>query len=342
MRLYHVLTRGLGSLGLLVLLSINLSAAFDRMVVFGDSLSDNGNQAISIGGLGWRNYDPLRFTSGPTTTPASATTGLTVEYLNTLFGLEPLTPSILGGSNYAWAGASTGRATLDLANGISPGTGTQVATYLAGHSSASSNSLYVFWAGGNDLFTGAFTIGAHNAATLAIGNLKMEITSLLDAGAKNILWINLSDLSRTLVGASLGPDLGGQLHEASLYFNSEWSLALQQFEVLYPDANFLRGDFFAASNLLFSDPEAYGITNLTDPAQGLVGVNPDGYLFWDTLHPTTKGHAVFADLIYQQLQAAPVPEPSGSAYFGLAVLALVGHRVYSTRRRKSERSANQG
>ncbi len=33
---------------------------------------------------------------------------------------------------------------------------------------------------------------------------------------------------------------------------------------------------------------------MTSSAQGAYTVDPDTYLFWDDLHPTTKGHEILA------------------------------------------------
>ena len=43
-------------------------------------------------------------------------------------------------------------------------------------------------------------------------------------------------------------------------------------------------------------PAEYGFTNVTTQSQGFP-VNPDQYLFWDYLHPTTKMHQVIANLV---------------------------------------------
>src|SRR5882724_6965896 len=104
----------------LALTATMAAASYDKMIVFGDSLSDNGNLAAAAGPgvLSSFNYDPFRVTDGPTTTPSTSITGVTVEQLNSLLGLPTLTPALMGGNNYAWAFATTATNAPDLANRV--------------------------------------------------------------------------------------------------------------------------------------------------------------------------------------------------------------------------------
>ena len=73
-------------------------------------------------------------------------------------------------------------------------------------------------------------------------------------------------------------------------------------------------DEFSAMEKVFSNSTAFGFTNLTDPA---LTFNPatgafsqvadvGDYFWYDTIHPTTKAQAIFADAAF----AALVPAPS--------------------------------
>jgi phospholipase/lecithinase/hemolysin len=79
------------------LLGSTAAAGYAQLTVFGDSLSDGGNDFLFSGGA----FPPppylQRFTNGPTA----------VEVMAANLGL-PLTPSLLGGRNYAYGGAGTG------------------------------------------------------------------------------------------------------------------------------------------------------------------------------------------------------------------------------------------
>jgi phospholipase/lecithinase/hemolysin len=316
------------------LLSISsLASAYDSMVVFGDSLSDNGNLSQALGPdlFPLLDYDPMRLTSGPTTWPASSFTGVMVEHLGARLGLDPLVPATLGGTNYAWGLAETGFAPADLGNGTTPGTGLQVASYLANPAlTISPDTLFVVWAGSNDLVNAATPEDIVAAEATASANLALQISALLDAGAKNLLWVNLPDLSLTPFGLFSTPDITDQLHASSLQFRNDWSNSLQQLRALHSDASIVGVDAYAFMHDVVSNPSLYGLTNVTDSAQGYDSVNPDEYLFWDSLHPTSRGHSLFADYAFQQLH--PVPEPSGSVYLLVSLLGLIAYRGFHLRR----------
>jgi outer membrane lipase/esterase len=111
---------------------------FDSAVVFGDSLSDDGNLSLAL-----QLPQIVRFTTNPGE--------VSVEHIADYFGL-PMTPALAGGTNFAFGGAGI------LNN--SPGTPSTVPTlpmqlgmYLqATGSKADPNTLYSVWGGANDVF----------------------------------------------------------------------------------------------------------------------------------------------------------------------------------------------
>ena len=56
-----------------------------------------------------------------------------------------------------------------------------------------------------------------------------------------------------------------------------------------PFASF-KPDLYTQSASLQSNPVAYALSNVTAAAQGVSGIDPDTYLYWDDVHPTTTGH----------------------------------------------------
>jgi phospholipase/lecithinase/hemolysin len=299
---------------------------YTELVAFGDSLSDTGNVSIATNGaFPGSNYAPGRFTDGPNTTPATTgPTGVWVEQLADKLGVADPQPFLAGagGTNYAFGSAMTG------SNGFYDITD-QVNYYLAQHllGGASSTALYTIWGGANDFFSGNNT--ADTAASVA-DNLYKNIQTLAGKGAKDFLWVNLPPLDLAPGGASAGGDLAAKVKN----FNQEWAVDIAKLQG--EGVNVIGVDVFNLFAQIAQNPGAYGFTNIKNSAQGLSGVNPNNYLFWDTVHPTTAGHAAVADLAYNDLTASPVPEP-----MSLTVSALgLGALWMAARVRRSRRSAD--
>ena len=119
---------------------------FSQVVVFGDSLSDDGNLSLV---LAPGQQPPLRFTTNPGT--------LAIENVAAALG-RPISPALAGGTDFAWGGAGV------LTN--SPGTPSLVPTLTAqvdGYLAAGSvdrQALYSIWGGANDIFFHATAAGA--------------------------------------------------------------------------------------------------------------------------------------------------------------------------------------
>ena len=301
------------------------AALFTQFVVFGDSLSDNGNAYIGTGGA--TPAPPLytvgRFTDGPDTVPAGTPGGLWHEVLAGLIGEPVATPFLAGGSNYAVGGAK-----ILPGDPVIPSLAQQVGLALAasgGH--ADPNALYVFWGGANDLYGAVETPGATPAdvaatETAMVNSLVSDIALLDAAGARNFLWLNLPQLATTPRGA--GDPLNAALAQASTQFRtdvaSETALLTQTLGVRIADV-----DVYALYQSILANPAAYGYTNVTTPAQGLA-VNPDQYLFWDLpSHPTTTGHRLIGLDAESAVLNTFAPEPA-TWVVGAGLILLVGWR----------------
>ncbi|MBV9404626.1 MAG: SGNH/GDSL hydrolase family protein [Acidobacteriaceae bacterium] len=296
--------------------------SINQLIVFGDSLSDNGNAATVLGPLWPANYAPNALTDGTNTTPPIPTggpQGLWIDQLAPKLGLPDPQPYLLGGTNFAAASAVTGSSSLqDI--------GSQIGIFSAAHlGSAPSNALYVIWGGANDVFNNASNPSP--AASQAVANLFADILTLKSEGAKYFLWLDLPPLGNTPRGNALN-DVSA-LNTASALFDSTWktdlgTLQSQGLQIVGVDINQLY-------SMIASNPSLYGFTDITDPAQGLAGVNPDNYLFWDDQHPTTAGDTAIAQFAYNNIVGtAAVPEPAaaGLLLIGLGcVLRFYRHRT---------------
>ncbi len=272
----------LGALLITCLLFANAYAAsFTRIVVLGDSLSDNGNLYAAI------HYPPSppyaeRFSNGP----------VAVEYLSQRLGI-PL-------SDYAWGGATTGvgnindSGTVDALGTVGlPGMKT-VFQNLFPATPIDPDALYIVWGGPNDFWSVTTPAEAAVAIAKAVTNLATMAGTLRALGAKNVLVPNMPDLGKTPELLSRGPQASFFFTQIALGFNQ----ALK--ENLPPGVHYF--DTFSLLSNVISNPARYGFTNVTQPLiSAPPGADPNQYLFFDTVHPTTAGHQLLADAFYQSV-----------------------------------------
>ncbi len=283
---------------------------YTSIVVFGDSLCDTGNvghlteltYGVEIPGP-IADYTAGRFTDGFDTSPAAESyTGAWVEQLAAALPNRPVVKNSLnGGTNYAYGDATNANSSSLVtlaAPPVAPFTiavtvnniGLQITNYLATHPKIDSKTLFIVWGGANDVLGATTPQQVIDAAVADATNVQR----LIDAGATQIIVPNLPPLGATpaLLGTSDAPiaTLGAELYNVTL------SAALDLIDAF----NFFRGvktyrlDAYTLFNKIASNPSSYDLVNVTATAQGNLAVNPDTYLFWDDLHPTTHGHDILA------------------------------------------------
>ncbi|PYK80833.1 MAG: hypothetical protein DME37_06550 [Verrucomicrobia bacterium] len=300
---------------------------FTQVIVFGDSLSDDGNiahRARDLVGFSYPssnfNYSDYRFTDDTNTSPAANLyVGTWHEQLEkTFLGLAVAKNSLDGGTDYAFGGATTKDGTQDrtIINNPFPfgggdftitidNMGKQINDYLASHA-ADANALYILWGGGNDLFDDHSAQSVIDTAN-RVGGL---IVRLANAGARNFLVPNVPPLGA--VPNSFGdPTRVLALDYASAIYRDHLN------SVIASTKSGLRGSGITIDVYTFDvwldvirvlgQPAHYNFVNTIDSAQGASGVNPDQYLFWDDIHPTTGGHFELANEANRLLSGQIVP-----------------------------------
>ncbi len=334
-----------------------LASSVDNLVVFGDSLSDNGNAAAALASAGQTlgNYAPNALTDGPNTNPpTTGPFGLWVDQFANKIGLPDPAPVIANtstglavnpaGTNYAVASAQTGHnpafslPTLLNKPPAVPWTTDQVDLFNSlNKSTASPNSIYSFWAGSDDISSALTSnpLTIVSAAKSAADNIESNIKTLAGEGGKYFLWFNLPPLGDTPAARSFGPLVTAAGNLAASAFNDQMSNDVTSLEHMLSNVVIVSVDIHAAFEQIEGNPKGYGFTNITDPAQGK-NVDPNAYLFWDSLHPTTAADALIASLAAsdaaQFVSASPEPASLSLAFLGL--IALAGLAI-----RKRKRSA---
>lgn len=240
---------------------------FSGLVVFGDSLSDNGN----VG----------RFSDGP----------VWVEVLASRIGAE-LTPSRLGGTNFAVGGARSHGRPADIRG--------QFHAFMTGpHSPPAADALFIVYGGANDLLAAGCN-GGETAARTGAAAIAATAGDLAAAGARHILVPNLPDISASPIVRVQGSACVQQARQLTLAFNAALEQALRRVE-RRSDVRVVRLDAFALAEEVMADPDKAGFSNINTPClQGPC----DGALFWDQLHPTARAHARLATAALQALGIA--------------------------------------
>src|SRR5438552_16010674 len=295
---------------------VNAAApVFTQVIIFGDSLSDDGNiahRARDLVGFSYPssnfNYSDYRFTDDTNTSPAANLyVGTWHEQLEkTFLGLAVAKNSLDGGTDYAFGGATTKDGAQDrtIINNPFPfnggdftiaidNIGKQVNDYLVSHVT-DPNALYIIWGGGNDLFDDFSATSVNNTAN-RVGGLIMR---LANAGARNFLVPNVPPLGA--VPNSFGdPNRVAGLDQASASYRTQLSLAVGSvvsgFKGNGITIHVYNLDVWLGMIRVLGQPAKYNFVNTIDSAQGASGVNPDQYVFWDDLHPTTGGHHELAN-----------------------------------------------
>lgn len=286
--------------------------SYSRLYVFGDSLSDSGNFFAATGQPG-PPYVGGRFSNGP----------VWAEYFASLLGVPA--------TNFAFGGARTDASNQFNPPAPVPGMRTQVNNYLASTPAADPRALYVLWGGANDYLNG----GQTNPA-VPVNNLIGEVSDLAARGARNFLVVNVPDLG-TLPGTS-GRPVAAPLSLLTAAHNAGLASALNGLRPRLPGgANLFLFDVNALFREARTDPAVFGFSNVTTAYLAGGSGDPNRYLFWDDVHPTTAAHQLIAARALGVVSV--VPEPGTLALCATAGLMLAQTAVRKRRRGSSGRAA---
>ena len=299
----------------------NADLSFNRIITFGDSLSDPGNYFVLTGDFVVRPFVPVpdapyliggfHFSNGPTWVEQLAT-----DLRMPASGAPAfLFPGMF--TNYA-IGRSRAREVpqADLAC-ASCYLAAQVEKFLKDfHGRAPQNALYVVFIGSNDLRDAlevfdlndlgpSFTIIA-----TAISATQQNIEALLEAGARKFLIANLPNVGITPYVTHFGPP--GAV-DAAEFLSGWYNAQLEEMLAGFSGSGIQRTtlDVYTLLNKLVDEPSLAHLTNATNSClafgvfQGAICAYPKDYLFWDGIHPTTTGHDALSDEAKKELGIAP-------------------------------------
>jgi len=307
-------------------MAVPADAAPTAIYAFGDSLTDTGNIAATTAGVIPLSppYAAGRFSNGP----------LWIDRVAAAYGTQAV-PSLAGGNNFAFGGATTGGT-------VPPGVTFQTLDYLArqGINGADPDALYIVYGGGNDVRNElTSTLAPETLAAAATENVRQAVTNLALAGAEYIMVPNLSDLALTPESIAGGPAMMERATALSAAFNTALSGVLAGLDAALP-IDLITLDVRSLFNSVVANPAQYGLTNINTPCftgaidrPGTVCANPDEYLFWDSVHPTTVAHRILGDYALAALEGwhgdpSQVAEPATLVMFvgGLLGFGLIRRR----------------
>ncbi len=286
-----------------------------RICVFGDSLQDNGNLAKVLG-FPLAPFDNGRFCNGPVAS----------EYLAEMIHDKQATEVAI--INYAIGGALTSgkNPKSQLTRQAFP-VGGQIDRFVSQEQRFNPDDVILLNGGGNN-----FIFALHDEAPYlnlpavyrVADDLFQHASRIAALGGRHMLLCNVPDVTvAPAFNVSPFPAVVTKLVKKFLRKNIkkqnqkliEHILELRR---KYPFVQIRMIDLHTFQNGIFEDPKAYGFDNAVDPCvESFGGVDSEGniqhdieikgdpetYLFWDYVHPTSKVQKIIAEKMYQQLYA---------------------------------------
>lgn len=277
------------------------AAAYSHVVVFGDSLSDQGNTEFAFGFPPLPPYSSGRYSDGFNW----------LDILSQQLGVK-ITNSLAHGTNYAYAFGTTGSQNSPPPVPFSPQTIAQQETNYLNHvhGHADPSALYIIAGGGTDILGLLFAAQTNPLLLLFIPTLDLtgtqnvanETQRLLHAGAQHILVSNVPNLGLLpIVTEQSG--LGG-LIAPSVATNAA---QLWNFDLANDVLGMTKGgkvtlwDFYNTSALALAGAAKFGITNTTTECVKGYGTSPGvidqcapsverTHAFFDQVHFTAGGY----------------------------------------------------
>ena len=301
--------------GLLLFSVVSAHAATLRqIVVFGDSLSDNGNLYEYM-----HHQLPLsppyyqgRFTNGP----------VWVELLTQKYYPQDSAAHLL---DYAFGGSGV-EGQNDEPDDTLFTLNREVDSFLLAHQDkVDPNNLYIIWMGANNYFALPDELDA--SVSDVIWGIHANVDRLIAKGAKYILLLNLPNLGQLPIAREI--DAEASLTYCATQHNLAMEKGIQQWQAQNPDVKLMLFDVSKDFADMILNPSNHAMTNVTDTCyEALLDSQAKsktvlkmvssvhkkrnaqdacaGFMFFDPVHPSIIVHQEIADKIALLLKAARI------------------------------------
>lgn len=297
--------------------AVCFSENLKNFIVFGDSLSDNGNLYEYM-----QHQLPMsppyfhgRFSDRP----------VWIEQLAKMYYPSNTSQHLL---DYAFGGAGVSEdPEMELLFTLKH----EIDGYLLSHQDkADPDSLYVVWIGANNYL--ALSESDDHSVDETILGIRHSLETLVHAGARHFLILNLPDLGIVPYARSFG--LEEVLTNFAVEHNQKLAVVVDILQHTYPQTKWYSYDVYSKLSDAVQNPAKYGFNNVQDVcyeslmpksllpkatqgyamlnvashvrSKGLSGSQCDGFLFFDMVHPTGMAHAIISSDIKKMLDAKGV------------------------------------
>lgn len=280
----------------------------NRMVVFGDGMSDMGNTGV-------------RFSVN------DSSTGLWAKLVALDYGVA-LDKSASGGTDYAYINARVVAKPDPAGSSTTPTIKEQIDAALATLGSFTDNDLVVIQGGTSDIVA---QVAAYRAGTITsdqlLANVKQagrdmaaQAKRLTAAGANHVAVVGVYDLSRSPWAVMIGQQ--ALLSTLSTAFNDALLI-----DLVDEGSKMLYIDWALLVNLMVGNPASYALTNVADPVCTSVdagpgigigagqvssalctpttivsGANYSTYMWADAVYPTPSAHSRLGDYTFSRVR----------------------------------------
>jgi outer membrane lipase/esterase len=276
------------------------SQRFERVVAFGDSLTDQGNYKLVSDSLGVP--DAGRFTTNPD--------AMWVEQVALRFDLR-IQARAAAGTNYA-EGFARNKLAAPPQPGLSQTPVDQQVTAFLARDRFTNRDLVLINGGGNDVLLAA--LGGTGTASLeqAAKDFVATLTQVVNAGASNVFVLSTPNLGIAPVGGSGAGGAANPLTQLVSYYNSKVRHEVQsaKLSVSFVDANgFIDSMFYSPAKFGFTDVITPGCSNgdFTAFACGRSAQQPEAstkFLMADKIHLAGRAQRLLGDYVADVIAGA--------------------------------------